>query len=609
MVVGMDWATIALVLLAVTAYAAVVVYLRRRIAAEEAAAGPTKADPRVKRTHQSRHGAGSPNMSPSTARSSPCGPCGSASSTSSAGISWPLRAYASVGVVAVAVISALFAFSLFFSLRYTLQVRPPPTGIYAPQNLLLIPGLNEFVPGTVAVWLALVITLVVHEFGHGILSRVEGIRVKAAGLLVAVVPIGAFVEPDEEELEKAPRWSKMRMYGAGISNNIVVGLLSFFLMIAVFGLAVPIAQPVVSGVYKDFPAYNASVTPGSFVLALNGTPVADREDVARLLAPTAPGDRTSLTVETDGMRTTHELTLAKWPTGNATSGFMGIEDYNGQAIQEYVAGSFNPIGILRYLILPFDTSSAGQALRIVGFPGSNTDYWVAPFWGFWGMVQLLFWSGWINLNVGNLQRAPDGPVRRRVHLPRGRRRPAGPAPAPEVHPGGGQRRLLADGRDARLADRAAVPVQPLLRRPHPLPLVRSPVPVRRRRDRRSRSRAVISPDEHCFFVPDRSRCTRTALPRRSPARGIHWAGRAGSARAGDAMARWRRDRGLHLRMVVTVLLLAIVYTKFIAILAYQGIGDAPGAGHVAALLRRRGVQRTAWPSAMGAREYGEGEEP
>jgi membrane-associated protease RseP (regulator of RpoE activity) len=151
------------------------------------------------------------------------------------------------------------------------------------------------------------------------------------------------------------------------------------------------------------------VTPGSFVLSLNGTPVGDRGDVARLLAPTAPGDRTSLTVETDGVRTTHELTLAKWPTGNATSGFMGIEYYNGQAIQEYVAGSFNPIGILRYLILPFDTSSAGQALRIVGFPSSNTDYWVAPFWGFWGVVQLLFWSGWINLNVGIFNALPMVP--------------------------------------------------------------------------------------------------------------------------------------------------------------------------------------------------------
>ncbi len=410
MLVGMDWVTVGLILLAVTAYAAVVFYVRRRIAAEEAAGatlaeGQDEAVPEGERPPSESKGWFSEHVTF-------YGPILALRTLRVhffdvfRRISWPLRAYASVGVVAVAVISALFAFSLFFSLRYTLQVRPEPTGIYAPQNLLLIPGLNEFVPGTVAVWLALVLTLVVHEFGHGILSRVEGIKVKAAGLLVAVVPIGAFVEPDEEELEKAPRWSKMRMYGAGISNNIVFGLLSFFLMIVVFGLAVPIAAPVVSGVYKDYPAYNASVAPGSIVLALNGTSVENREDVARLLAPTQPGDHTSLTVEQDGVVTTSELTLAEWPSGNHTSGFMGVEYYNGQAIQEYVQGSFTPIGILRYLILPFDTSSAGQALRIVGFPGADTAYWEAPFWGFWGLVQLLFWSGWINLNVGIFNALP-----------------------------------------------------------------------------------------------------------------------------------------------------------------------------------------------------------
>ena len=88
---------------------------------------------------------------------------------------------------------------------------------------------------------------------------------------------------------------------------------------------------------------------------------------------------------------------------------MGVEDYNGRAVEEYVEGSFTPIGILRYLILPFDTSSAGEALRIVGFPGADTANWEVPFWGFWGLVQLLFWSGWINLNVGIFNALPMVP--------------------------------------------------------------------------------------------------------------------------------------------------------------------------------------------------------
>ena len=401
----MDWVTAVLILIAVTAYVAVALFIRQRIAAERAGStvepvedGTPSAPAGWYDEHFSFYG---PILALRTLRVR--------FFDVFRRISWPLKIYASVGVVAVVVISVLFAFSLFFSLRYTLQVQPEPTGIYAPQNLLLIPGLNEFVPGTLSVWLALVITLVVHEFGHGILSRVEGIRVRAAGLLVAVVPIGAFVEPDEQELEKAPRSAKMRMYGAGITNNLVVGFLAFFLMIALFGLAVPSTTPVISGVYEDFPAYNASIVPGSVVLALNGTPVETRDDLSRLLAATGPGDSTFLTVEKDGTVTTHELILAERPGGNSTTGFMGVEYYNGQAISEYVEGSFNPIGLLRYIVVPFDTSPSGQALRILAFPSDSTSYWEAPFAGFWGVVQLLFWTGWINLNVGIFNALPMVP--------------------------------------------------------------------------------------------------------------------------------------------------------------------------------------------------------
>src|SRR5690606_31251041 len=121
-------------------------------------------------------------------------------------------------------------------------------GIYAPQNILLIPGLNEYVPSTLAVWLAFVVTIAIHEFGHGILSRVENIRVRSMGALLFVLPIGFFVEPDEEELSQARGMKKIRMFGAGITNNIVVGGLCFLALILLMGLAAPAAGPVIGGV-------------------------------------------------------------------------------------------------------------------------------------------------------------------------------------------------------------------------------------------------------------------------------------------------------------------------------------------------------------------------
>jgi membrane-associated protease RseP (regulator of RpoE activity) len=322
------------------------------------------------------------------------------------------RIYGTLGVVMVILVSVFFTISLFYSLKYTLTVRPTPTGIYEPQNLLLIPGVNQYVPGTVAVWLALVLTLAIHEFGHGILARVEHMRVRSAGLLLAVIPIGAFVEPNEQDVTESKGMPKIRMFGAGITNNLVFGLVCLFLMITLFGMATPTTAPVVYGLYQDFPAHHAGVPQDSIVTAINGTPVTTRDQIASFLSTTKPGDTISLDVQKDGVVSTYPLTLASWPGTNSTDtpGFMGVEYYDAPALVSAVKESFNPIGLLRYLVLPFDRSEEGQFLRILGFETTDTQYYTAPFPGFWGLIHLLFWSGWISINVGIFNALPMVPL-------------------------------------------------------------------------------------------------------------------------------------------------------------------------------------------------------
>ncbi|MFZ1902754.1 MAG: site-2 protease family protein [Methanoregula sp.] len=205
------------------------------------------------------------------------------------------KVYGTVGVIVVIIVSVFMTVMLFVSIRYTLIVRPEPTGIYEPQNILLLPGINDYVPSTFAVWFAFFLTIVVHEFGHAILCRVEEIKVKGMGVLLAVIPIGFFVEPDEEELEKTKGMPKVRMFGAGITNNLVVGFSCFVLLILLFGIVVPATQPAIHGIYQGYPADNASVPQGSVVTAINGIPVASRADVSTLLNTTKPGDKITLT--------------------------------------------------------------------------------------------------------------------------------------------------------------------------------------------------------------------------------------------------------------------------------------------------------------------------
>jgi membrane-associated protease RseP (regulator of RpoE activity) len=322
-----------------------------------------------------------------------------------------LRWYGTFGVLMVVLVSVFITAMLVISVRYTLILQPEPTGIYKPQNILLLPGINEYVPSTFAVWLAFIITIAVHEFGHGFLCRVENITVKGMGVLLAVIPIGFFVEPDEEELEKTKGMPKARMFGAGITNNLIVGFSCFVLMILLIGVAVSATAPFIHGIYQDYPAYEAGVPQGSVVKAVNGIPVTTREDIAGILNTTRPGGQVTLQVEKDGTIADYTFVLASWPAGlQRESGFMGIEYYDGASIRQAIGGMLSPFGVLRFLIIPFDTSANAQYLRILAFDSPDEQYYQVPFDGYWGVIHLLFWCGWININVGIFNAIPMVPL-------------------------------------------------------------------------------------------------------------------------------------------------------------------------------------------------------
>jgi membrane-associated protease RseP (regulator of RpoE activity) len=322
------------------------------------------------------------------------------------------RFYGTAGVIAVIIVSVFITLMLFISVRYTLLVQPEPTGIYKPQNILLLPGINEYVPSTLAVWLAFIITIAIHEFGHAILCRVENIKVKTMGALIAVIPIGFFVEPDEEELDRTKGMAKVRMFGAGITNNLVVGFSCFILLILCMGLVIPVSQPIIHGVYKDYPAASAGIPPGSIVTAVNGVTVNSRAEVSSILNTTKPGNTLTLTVEKDRIVKDYPLTLTAWPGDipDRTSGFMGVEYYDGTAVLSVIQGMVSPIGFFQFLIVPFANDSGIQFLRILAFETPDTTYYLVPFEGYWGVVHLLFWCGWINLNVGIFNAIPMIPL-------------------------------------------------------------------------------------------------------------------------------------------------------------------------------------------------------
>jgi membrane-associated protease RseP (regulator of RpoE activity) len=323
-----------------------------------------------------------------------------------------LRLYGTAGVALVAIISVLISILLVLSVNYTLIFQPEPTGIYEPQNILLLPGINEFIPSTFAVWFAFLLTIFIHEFGHGILCRVEQITVRSMGALIAVIPIGFFVEPDEEELEALGGMPKVRMFGAGISNNMVVGFACFGVLLLLAGMAVPVSIPLIHGIYQDSPADLAGIPANSRIVSVNGIPVETREEISGILDGTRPGDQVTIEVIHEEDRSVHTLILGEWPEEmeGRDSGFMGIYYFDAQTAESILDSLGSPLGFLRFITIPFDTSLGGKYLRVLAFDSIETTYFIEPFALYWELAHLFFWSAWININVGIFNAIPMIPL-------------------------------------------------------------------------------------------------------------------------------------------------------------------------------------------------------
>jgi Zn-dependent protease len=121
----------------------------------------------------------------------------------------------------------------------------------------LIPGVTISVNSLPWFLLAAGVIILTHELGHGIMCIVEGVRVKSAAVMFAVITFGGAVEPEEEDIKAASIWSRMRIYAIGSIINLITGLLMIPVFIA-FGRVMPI-QLVIFFNWMYFVAINLAM--------------------------------------------------------------------------------------------------------------------------------------------------------------------------------------------------------------------------------------------------------------------------------------------------------------------------------------------------------------
>jgi membrane-associated protease RseP (regulator of RpoE activity) len=200
------------------------------------------------------------------------------------------RAWSNVGVGVFLVVMTVAFLSLVLFGIAAVQNPPPQTEVNQPQNFLAIPGLNPFLPLEVApeILAGLAIGLVVHEGGHGLLCRVEDIGIESMGLaFLAFVPVGAFVEPNEESQRRASRGGRVRMFAAGVTNNFAVAIVAYALLFGPIVASIGVAPGVaVGGVLPGSPADQAGIEGGDRITSVEGVPVENGTDLERELSAT-----------------------------------------------------------------------------------------------------------------------------------------------------------------------------------------------------------------------------------------------------------------------------------------------------------------------------------
>lgn len=221
-----------------------------------------------------------------------------------------------VGVVTLLVSAAFF---LIYLVKITADVI---FGSKVAQIAPVIPGVTFDI--TVPLLVSIFLVLAVHEFGHAAVSWYFGVPTKKIAFFIFIILLGAFVEPDEDEIKGLKPLKRMGVYSAGVLMNLVTFLLFLLLAMAIFpGFSIFPGAAHPSGVYvqkviKDGPSYGV-LPDGVVIKEIDGYKVEDFDSLTRALGRLKPGQEVDIISD----RGIYRVRLGSRPE-NPESPFLGI---------------------------------------------------------------------------------------------------------------------------------------------------------------------------------------------------------------------------------------------------------------------------------------------
>ena len=203
---------------------------------------------------------------------------------------------------------------------------------------VLIPGVTlTSAPAITYFLLSIPIVLVIHEGAHGIVAALEKIKIKTGGFAVFIALFAGFVEPDEEEFDKAKKISKLRVIGAGATSNVMFAIVLGAIMLTnpIFGMvleSIPLFGEVILDTFYEVSqgvlilsiiensgAEQAGLLANDVITTINDIPIHGPADFPIL----KPGDIASVSVLRDGQALEFAVEIMASPE-NPEKGLIGI---------------------------------------------------------------------------------------------------------------------------------------------------------------------------------------------------------------------------------------------------------------------------------------------
>lgn len=306
-------------------------------------------------------------------------------------------------------VAAGFGLYLIFSALFILLTIPAAREAgraLGPLAHILLPGINPYLPILYG-WIGIVAAIVVHEGAHGVIARSLGFRVKSSGLLFFLaIPIGAFVNVDEKQMEEAEAKDSVRVLAAGPGANIAVAIICIAgVLVITSGLS-----PVVDGLYilevmEGMPAGDAGLLAGDVIIRVDDKPVVTIEDFEAGLEDKNPEDIVLVTVARGEMwrdRYSTSVKLAEYE-GKAAIGVVLSEMLIEQRLRTYQELAtqtpfihFQPPTLAQGLV-PFSDALNAFYEHTLG------DYWHI-------LTNIFFWVWFVDINLAIFNALPIHPL-------------------------------------------------------------------------------------------------------------------------------------------------------------------------------------------------------